>query len=123
MITLKAKFVGGDDARRSVTFPRWVHVIYSPAFRLLSFGGGVYSRYLWWWMDQEEKCLANLRQLDLAKRKWASEAQKADRATAWADHIIDYLPKHSMLKCPIGGEYHFKPVGTKPECSYHGDKF
>jgi hypothetical protein len=33
------------------------------------------------------------------------------------------LPKRSNSQCPSGGDYKFNPVGTKPECSFHGDDF
>jgi len=118
-----------EKFRMSLTFPRWVYHVYSPAFRLLSSRegesgmGNFYRRYWEWCVDGREECLRNLRRLDEAKRKWAADTQNMDGAIPFAAHIIDYLPKGSMPKCPTGGEYHFNPVGTKPECLVHGDDF
>jgi hypothetical protein len=120
---------GAEDFKRSVICPIWVRHFYSPAFRLRKVGegesglGGIYGRYLFWCVDRRAKCLSNLRRLDEAKRKWASDTQKMDGDTPFAAHIVDYLPKRSMPKCPTGGEYQFKPVGAKPACSDHGDNF
>jgi hypothetical protein len=126
LYTLKRTPGGIERDGRTVTFPRWVSVAYRPAFRLLVSGEGesglgeIYRRYWQWWVNRKPECLRNLRQLDEAKQKWASDTMKVDCATPFAAHIIDYLPKRSMPKCPTGGEYRFNPVGTKPACSIHG---
>ncbi len=118
-----------NGIEQSLTFPGWVCHVYSPAFRLLSSGererglGNLYRRYWAWCVDGKEECLRNLRRLDEAQRKWAADTLKMNGAIPFAAHIIDYLPKRSVPKCPTGGEYHFNPVGTKPECSVHGDDY
>src|ERR1051325_1726557 len=114
------------ESMTSVTLPSWVRYVYSPAFRLCrgkSASSVIYRSYLGWCVDLRSECLRNLHQMDEAKRKWASDTRTVDGATPFAAHIIEYLPKRSMPTCPSGGEYHFKPVGTKPECSIHGDNF
>jgi len=92
-------------------------------FRLLGDGkhslGDLYAQYWVWWVDGEAECLRNLRQLADAKRKWAKDTYKADGDTAFPAHIVDYLPKRSMPKCPNGGEYHFNQVGAEVVCSVH----
>ena len=119
----------GIEHSRRVHFPKWVSHVYAPVFRLKRSAlgenglGSLYRRYLFWSIDQKAQCLKNLRRLDEAKRKWALETQKMEGAPPFADHIIDYLPKRSMSQCPSGGDYKINPVGTKPECSFHGDDF
>jgi hypothetical protein len=46
---------GGVTKTSTTTYPRWVVIVYYPAFSLLSGGnlGGAYSRYLGWWNTQE----------------------------------------------------------------------
>ena len=118
-----------EDSIRSVRFPRWVSVVYRPAFRLIGSREGpiglgkIYRRYWDWWVDRKADCLRNLRQLDEAKRKWAADTQRTNGAMPYAARIVDYLPKGSEAKCPTGAEYRFHPVGTKPECLLHGDAY
>src|SRR6185436_605910 len=40
----------------------------------------------------EVNCQGNLRQLDKAKRRWAKDTGREEGDTAFALHIIDYLP-------------------------------
>jgi hypothetical protein len=121
MFTIGGRHENPD--RRSVIVPKWVRVVYGPGFGFGRYEGpglrGVYSRYLVWWIDGKASCRENLRQMDEAKRQWAVATKKSNGATPFADHILEYLPKHTMPKCPNGGTYRFNPVGVGSDCSVH----
>jgi len=37
---------------RSVSYPRWIAIVYYPAFLMRGGGNGLYGRYLEWWEDR-----------------------------------------------------------------------
>lgn len=66
-------------------------------------------------------CMANLRQIQLAKDRWAMDTKALPTAVVTADDIygsgkyIDQAPT-----CPVGGTYTIGTVNTKPTCSIEG---
>lgn len=46
----------GLVSRRVVSYPRWVGILYAPAFRLRQLGGrNLYRQYLEWWIVSENQ--------------------------------------------------------------------
>ncbi len=65
-------------------------------------------------------CIANLRQIDTAKKLWAQASKKAIGDTPTFRDLKPYLPQES--KCPKGGQYKINAIGPAPECSIPGHK-
>lgn len=63
-------------------------------------------------------CIHNLRIIDAAKERWASEeSKKPGEPVTEADlnHLLTVRPK-----CPSGGNYDFGKVGAAPTCTVAG---
>jgi competence protein ComGC len=71
--------------------------------------------------SQRAACIANLRQIDVAKKMWATQNNKAkgdqpsDSDLFGAEKYIRQNPV-----CPAGGTYSIGPVGTDPTCTIPG---
>jgi hypothetical protein len=71
---------------------------------------------------QQNACINNLRQIDVAKEMWALENKKAAGDTpTWAD-LKPYLGRGQgqINTCPAGGTYTINAVGKVPTCSQPG---
>jgi prepilin-type N-terminal cleavage/methylation domain-containing protein len=71
---------------------------------------------------QRNACIQNLRQIDGAKEQWALENKKSegtDTASAVTE-INSYIKGQITPKCPAGGTYDYKPIGTPPTCTIAG---
>jgi prepilin-type N-terminal cleavage/methylation domain-containing protein len=67
---------------------------------------------------QKNACISNLRQIDGAKEQWAIGNKKSDTTpTAGSEAAIDAYIKGGGPKCPGGGTYDYKPLGTDPTCT------
>jgi hypothetical protein len=68
---------------------------------------------------QNVSCANNLKMIDLAKRMWADDGQKADGSEVSQDKLLPYLG-NGFPNCPAGGSYAINPIGAKPACSTPG---
>lgn len=67
---------------------------------------------------QRNRCLANLKAIDAAKRLYGEELNLTDGKEVAAERLLDYLPGgNRSLRCPGGGTYTINPLGRPPECS------
>ncbi|PYJ08681.1 MAG: hypothetical protein DME25_00900, partial [Verrucomicrobia bacterium] len=71
---------------------------------------------------QNLACINNLRQIELAKKMWATDNNKGDTATPARSDLSSYLSSKGFLTCPGGGSYTINSVGEPPECSVAGHK-
>ncbi|MBI4323975.1 MAG: prepilin-type cleavage/methylation domain-containing protein [Chloroflexi bacterium] len=62
-------------------------------------------------------CIANLKQLEGAKQRWALENKKGDSATPAVTNIVSYLNGQGLPVCPAGGTYQLKRMDKDPSCS------
>ncbi len=69
---------------------------------------------------QNISCINNLKQIDLAKRMWATDNNKQNTDIPTESDLQRYLPNHSIFTCPQGGTYTIGAVGEKPRCSIPG---
>ena len=69
---------------------------------------------------QTISCISNLKQIDLAKRMWATDNNKGENDTPSAADLAKYLANHRMPTCPSGGSYTINAVSQAPECSVSG---
>jgi hypothetical protein len=67
---------------------------------------------------QKTACVANLRQIEVAKKLWAQDENKQDSDTPTRDDLAKQLK--SFPACPAGGTYSINSVGTAPKCSISG---
>jgi hypothetical protein len=67
---------------------------------------------------QRISCVNNLRQIELAKKQWASENNKPDSASPTRQDLHTFL--NNFPTCPSGGKYTINAVSDKPECSHPG---
>jgi hypothetical protein len=67
---------------------------------------------------KQTSCIANLRQIEVAKQTWALENKKAASAVPTEDDLREYLK--APLSCPSGGTYTLNAVSEPPECSVPG---
>ena len=65
---------------------------------------------------QRNACINNLRQIDDAKQRWASETRQSD-GTAIVTSEVDQYIRHGAPSCPSGGTYDYGKVGEMPRCS------
>jgi|YNPBryBLVA2012_1023415.scaffolds.fasta_scaffold80337_1 prepilin-type N-terminal cleavage/methylation domain-containing protein len=66
-----------------------------------------------------QSCMANLRQIEQAKERYAIEYRRPnDAPVAWSDLLPAYLKQQP--ECPSGGEYDLNSVGEIPTCSVEG---
>lgn len=78
------------------------------------------------WVRAQERshiqsCMANLRQIEQAKERYAIEYRRQNEApVAWSDLLPAYLKQQP--ECPGGGEYDLKGVGETPTCSVEGHR-
>jgi hypothetical protein len=70
---------------------------------------------------KKNACIANLKQMDGAKRTWALE-YKIPSGRQPTDLALFGTNRYMRLKpsCPSGGEYSTKSIGEKPLCSISG---
>lgn len=68
----------------------------------------------------QNRCIANLRNLDLAKQEWALDKNKASDAIPTERELRPYLKGRVMPKCPAGGVYLVNSVSEFPVCSIPG---
>jgi hypothetical protein len=67
-----------------------------------------------------QPCIANLRELDLAKQQWAVENGKTNGAVCGESDIKQFVKLDSngnLPKCPQGGIYTIGKVGEPVTCS------
>jgi len=69
---------------------------------------------------QRNKCIANLRQIDRAKKDWALENNKADDTVPKKADLLPFLQSKQFPVCPSGGDYSLNAVSEQPECSIDG---
>jgi hypothetical protein len=68
---------------------------------------------------QNISCVNNLKQIDLAKKLWATDHNKQATDTPTENDLLPYLGG-KVLTCPQGGTYTIGSVGEKPTCSIPG---
>jgi len=71
---------------------------------------------------QNNGCINNLRQLDVAENQWALEKGKKAGDVCTEEDLKPYvhLVKGKFPQCPQGGTYVINPVGELPTCSVPG---
>jgi len=70
---------------------------------------------------QSISCINNLKQIDLAKRMWASDHNKQATDTPTEQDLLPYLGQNGkFFTCPQDGTYTIGSVGEKPTCSIPG---
>ena len=67
---------------------------------------------------QRIQCMNNLRQIELAKKQWATDNNKPDSATPTRQDLRTFL--NNFPTCPSGGKYSINAISEKPECSHPG---
>ncbi len=73
---------------------------------------------------RQKVCIANLRQIEGAKMRWALAQQKDASATPTdADLFGINAPIRDKPQCPSGGTYTLNPVEEKPTCSVPGHTY
>jgi hypothetical protein len=68
---------------------------------------------------QEATCRSNLRQIQIAKQRWARENNKTSSDTPTWDDLAPYLSQRTIMNCPSSGTYSINSVGEQPTCSVH----
>lgn len=66
-------------------------------------------------------CVNNLRQIEAAMESTALERRYVNGEEVPLEFFTRYIKGLSLPKCPSGGFYTVRPVGTTPLCSCHGD--
>ncbi|MDQ6631457.1 MAG: hypothetical protein M3Y82_06825 [Verrucomicrobiota bacterium] len=66
----------------------------------------------------QQGCIANLKQLEVAKTMWAVNNKKSGGVEVTANDIAPFLK--AAPACPSGGTYTLNPVGVEPSCSVPG---
>ena len=66
---------------------------------------------------EKNRCLMNLRSIDLAKAQWAMENRKDGSAVPTEENLKPYLTNHALPHCPAGGVYSINVVHQPPGCS------
>lgn len=70
---------------------------------------------------QLHACIANMRQIQIAKEQAALEHDFHKGDSIPKEQVSKYLSSgFEGLTCPKGGHYTINPVGEDPECSVHG---
>jgi prepilin-type N-terminal cleavage/methylation domain-containing protein len=65
---------------------------------------------------QRNACINNLRVIEGAKEEWAFEKKMGDGSKAKKTEINGYI-KGGAPKCPGGGTYRYRAVGTDASCT------
>ena len=65
-------------------------------------------------------CIANLRQINVAKAAWALENNKSADAVPTEADLLPYFPNGVFPVCPSGGTYSINAVGDSPTCTIPG---
>lgn len=65
-------------------------------------------------------CIANLKQIDAAKLKWALVNNKTEDAIPTTQDLAPYFDNGLFPVCPSGGTYVINAVGQVPTCSIPG---
>jgi chromosome segregation ATPase len=68
----------------------------------------------------QNRCIANLRQIDLAKQEWALDKNKSQDAIPIARELRAYFKGGVFPTCPAGGIYLINSVSEFPVCSIPG---
>jgi hypothetical protein len=68
---------------------------------------------------QHNMCINNLRQIEIAKRLWATDNNKKDGDAPTREDLLKNLGG-KMPVCPAGGDYTIGSMGEKPTCSHPG---
>ena len=63
------------------------------------------------------RCIANLRQIEVAKRAWALENKKSEGDPVNVAGVCEFLKDAQLPKCPQHGVYSVNRVGVAPTCS------
>lgn len=71
---------------------------------------------------QGVNCGSNLRQIQLAKKMWATDENKSDTDTPSRADLEKYFPNRQMPVCPKGGHYEINALKKDPTCSIPGHK-
>jgi hypothetical protein len=66
---------------------------------------------------QRTACANNLRQIEVAKKQWAVENNKAATDTPSQEELLPFLGNRMFPACPGGGSYTINAVSTRAECS------
>ncbi|MGI8965361.1 MAG: hypothetical protein ACR2H1_04640 [Limisphaerales bacterium] len=66
----------------------------------------------------QQACIANLKQLEVAKTMWAVDNKKSGGAEVTANDIAPFLK--AAPACPSGGTYTLGPIGIEPACNIPG---
>lgn len=67
--------------------------------------------------SQKNTCIENLRQIEKAKEQWAL-ANNKNIGEPVEEAEVNKLIKGGAPKCPAGGTYTYRPVGTHPTCNH-----
>ena len=65
--------------------------------------------------SQKNACINNLRQIEAGKEQWALENKKSTGDAIITSEVDLYMKTEP--KCPAGGTYTYKDVGTDATCS------
>jgi chromosome segregation ATPase len=68
----------------------------------------------------QNRCIANLRQMDLAKQEWALDKNKSQDAIPIERELRAYFKGGIFPTCPAGGIYLINSVSEFPVCSIPG---
>lgn len=71
----------------------------------------------------QDRCEANLRLIEIAKRKWALGNHKKGADIPTLYELIPYLPGHHLPVCPSGGTYSFGTMDEPPKCTVTEHRF
>jgi hypothetical protein len=71
-------------------------------------------------------CINNLRQIEVAKERWAMDNHKTNGPVTWNDLMPFLAPpglKAEILHCPERGVYTIGNIEEPPKCSIKGHEF
>lgn len=68
-------------------------------------------------VQEKKACIENLRQIEKAKEQWAAANMKVP-SDAVVEAEVNKFIKGGAPKCPAGGTYTYRPVGTHPTCNH-----
>ncbi|MBU6409122.1 MAG: hypothetical protein KGR98_01925 [Verrucomicrobia bacterium] len=71
-------------------------------------------------LQEQAACIANLREIQIAKAAWALQNHKNLADVPTEDDLLPYLPNGVFPACPAGGSYAVGAVGDPPACSIPG---
>ncbi len=65
-----------------------------------------------------DACVANLKQIDIAKEAWALEHKKRAGESCEPESLKPHLQMAwEQIQCPSGGRYTVEAIGKHPECT------